>query len=106
MPVPAFSTAHQLALSPSHTAIASPCLGNATSRIAVSTAVVIAITTMATTTKVPCSETHFSGQAKGSRGLGILNGGMRKGLGDDRHWHFGMRWDGRTYLLLYSYSTD
>jgi len=45
----------------SHTTIASPCLGNAMSRIAVTAAAVIAITiiaiaTVATTTQVPCSD--------------------------------------------------
>ena len=59
---PALSTAHQLTLSPSHITIASSHLGNATSRVAVTAAAVIAITTVVTSTKAPCSD-----------GLHILN---------------------------------
>jgi hypothetical protein len=44
---------------------------------------------------------QIAGQAKGSRGLGIPNGGMQKGPGDDRHWHFGMGWDGMGVLIHY-----
>ena len=46
-------------------------------------------------------QTQVAGQAKGSGDIGIPNGGMRKGPGDDRHWHFGMGWDGMGVLTHY-----
>jgi len=56
--------AYTLALSPSHGIIALPCLGNATSHVAVAAAaaiaVVIAIATVATTTRVPHSAFSFA----------------------------------------------
>jgi hypothetical protein len=46
------------------------------------------------------------GQAKGLGGIGMPNGGMWKGPGNDCHLTLWDDWDGHTYLLLYSYSTD
>jgi len=59
VPAPALSAAQILALSPSRTAIASPRLRNATSRVAAAAVVAIAIiaaTTVATNTKAQCSD--------------------------------------------------
>jgi len=97
----------------SHTTVASPRLGNATSRIAAAAAAVIAITiaaiaTVTTAAKAPrtdgCSPQDGNNcAAGGSGGRGMPCGAMRKGSCDVRGWHFGMEWVSSFWAVLYSF---